>query len=89
MADSAASVEYGASGGEDNFIQLDIRQIPLTIGKSGKRSTTQYLAGMRGTVADLGEYQSGVASLKRLTLPSEFSFLQLLNTKPNVVRLSN
>jgi len=30
-----------------------------------------------------------VASLKRLTLPSEFSFLQLLNTKPNVVRLSN
>jgi hypothetical protein len=25
-------------------------------------------------VADLGEYQSGVVSLRRLTLPSEFSF---------------
>jgi hypothetical protein len=29
---------------------------------------------MRGTVADLGEYQSGVVSLGCLTLPSEFSF---------------
>jgi hypothetical protein len=29
---------------------------------------------MRGTVANLGEYQSGVVSLRRLTMPSEFSF---------------
>jgi hypothetical protein len=62
-------------GGQLHSIQLDIRQIPLTIGERGKRSTAQFLAGVRGTVADLGETK--VVSSRRLALRLTFSSIQL------------